>query len=40
MNKSEWLKLSQRYGALVTARYMRDLGYPLYMALWILVVKS
>ena len=40
MNKSEWLKLSKRYGVLVTARYMRDLGYPLYMARYILAVNS
>ena len=40
MNKSEWLKLAKRYGVLVTAKYMRDLGYPLYMTLWVLAVKS
>ena len=39
MIKSDWLKLAKRYGVLVTAQYMRDLGYPLYMTLWILGVK-
>ena len=40
MTKANWQDLKQRYGALVTAQYMKDLGYPLYMALWILAVKS
>ena len=39
MKKENWQDLKQRYGVLVTAKYMRDLGYPLYMALWILTVK-
>ena len=39
MNKANWQDLKQSYGVLVTAQYMRDLGYPLYMALWILTVK-
>ena len=39
MTKSNWLKISKRYGVIATASYMRDLGYPLYMTLWILGVK-
>ena len=39
MNKANWQELKQRYGVLVTAQYMHDLGYPIYMALWILTVK-
>ena len=39
MNKANWQDLKQRYGVLITAQYMRDLGYPIYMALWILTVK-
>ena len=39
MNNTELKALAKRYGVLVTAQYMRDLGYPLYMALWILTVK-
>ena len=40
MIKSDWLKISKRYGVLVTARYMRDLGYPISTTLWILALKS
>ena len=32
--------MAKRCGVLATARYMKDLGYPLFMARWILAVKS
>ena len=40
MNKASWNKVARRYGVLATAKYMRDLGYPLIMTLWILTVKE
>ena len=40
MNNIELKALAKRYGVLVTARYMKDLGYPLYMAIWVLAVQS
>ena len=40
MTNTEWLAIAKRCGVLVTARYMKDLGYPLFMARWILAVKS
>ena len=40
MNNTELLAMAKRYGVLVTARYMKDLGYPLFMARWVLAVQS
>ena len=31
MTKENWQDLKQRYGVLVTAQYMRDLGFPIYL---------
>ena len=40
MNKLQVSKLVSKIGVYATAKYLRRLGYPLYMARWFILSKG